>query len=70
MDSTDFVGVDIAKNKFDICLLKEDGSFLQNIFNNTSSGFKELLTWLKTYCNNPWVCMEATGHYSEYWQIF
>ncbi len=65
MDSTDFVGVDIAKNKFDICLLKEDGSFLQNIFNNTSSGFKELLTWLKTYCNNPWVCMEATGHYSE-----
>lgn len=65
MDSTTFIGIDTAKSKFDVCLIKEDGSYLQNIFNNASSGFKELIVWLKKHCNTPWICMEATGHYSE-----
>jgi transposase len=59
-----FIGIDVAKNKFDVCLIKENKS-LQKIFNNNLSGFKEFLAWSKKHSNNPWVCMEATGHYSE-----
>lgn len=65
MNNIDFIGIDVAKEKFDVCLIKEDGSSLQKIFNNTNSGFKEFITWNKKYCNFPWICMEATGHYSE-----
>lgn len=65
MNSNDFIGIDVAKEKFDVCFLKEDGSSLQKIFNNTNSGFKEFTNWVKKYCDHAWICMEATGHYSE-----
>jgi transposase len=70
MNKSDFIGIDVAKDKFDVCLIKEDSSSLQKIFNNTHSGFKEFIVWIKKYCNNPWVCMEATGHYSEIFADF
>src|SRR5262245_9712868 len=60
-----FIGVDVAKNKFDVCLIKEDGSSLQKLFNHTNAGFKEFFSWIKKHCKAPWVGMEATGHYSE-----
>lgn len=65
MDTNDFVGIDVAKDKFDVCLVEEDKSCQQTLFDNTHSGFKELVAWLKKRCKTPWVCMEATGHYSE-----
>jgi len=59
-----FIGIDVSKEKFDVCLLKEDGS-LQKTFNHVKSGFNEFVKWINTNCGHPWVCMEATGHYSE-----
>jgi transposase len=64
MTINDFVGIDVAKSKFDVYLVKEAGG-LQKIFNNTQAGFKEFSAWIKKHSNNPWICMEATGHYSE-----
>jgi transposase len=65
MDYNNFIGIDVAKEKFDVCFLKEDGSSLQKIFNNALPGFKEFVIWINKHCSNPWICMEATGHYSE-----
>jgi transposase len=65
MISNQFIGVDVAKHKFDICFFKEDGKVLQKTFNNRESGFKDFVQWLNKQANSPWVCMEATGYYSE-----
>ena len=64
MSQRKIVGIDVAKDKLDVCLLKEEGSTHQ-VFANTDSGFKTLLSWLTEEENKCWVCMEATGHYSE-----
>jgi transposase len=61
----DFVGVDVSKDKFDAALLFDDKN-LHKIFDNSITGFKLFNTWLKKHSQNPWVCMEATGHYSEH----
>jgi transposase len=60
-----FIGIDVSKDKFDVCLLQEEGCILQKIFNNTGADFKKFKEWITAQCENPWVCMEATGHYSE-----
>jgi len=65
MNRNNFIGIDVSKNKFDVCIVKNDASTIQKIFNNTLSGFKEFVDWLKKYSDKPWECMEATGHYSE-----
>lgn len=58
------VGIDVAKDKFDVCILKENGTS-HKIFANTQVGFNKLVVWLNKSCKNLWICMEATGHYSE-----
>jgi len=35
------------------------------VFQNTPPGFQLFLEWLREITNNPWVCLEATGYYSE-----
>lgn len=63
MDQYDFVGVDIAKDKFDVVILGDKKQ--HKIFANSITGFKSFVIWLKKQTALPWVCMEATGHYSE-----
>ena len=59
-----FVGVDVAKDKFDVAL--EIGKKFQlACFSNDKKGYKAFAKWLDKFAVNPWVCMEATGHYSE-----
>lgn len=61
------LGIDIAKDKFDCCLLFEGRKFNQE-FVNDRQGFKQLLRWLRKAGAAPaelWVCMEATGIYGE-----
>lgn len=60
MTNYQFIGVDVSKNKFDIAL--ENRS---SVFQMTKDGFKKFLYFLNKHTSNPWVCMEATGHYSE-----
>lgn len=64
MTQYQFVGVDVAKDKFDVAL--EINNKYSNIcFNNDAKGHRAFANWLKKHTSQPWVCMEATGHYSE-----
>ncbi len=64
MEQHDFVGIDIAKDKFDVAL-KRGNKFINGVFKNDASGFKMLEEWLKKYTVIPWICLEATGSYGE-----
>ncbi len=37
------LGIDVAKLKFNVCLLREDGKLRHRVFPNTAAGFIELL---------------------------
>jgi len=58
-------GIDISKDKFDVCLLTASDTH-QAAFANTPAGFKQLLDWLgqdrapEVHC-----CLEATGKYGN-----
>lgn len=58
-----FLGIDIAKRKFDVALLRED-KYRSKVFENTVTGFEQLLEWLgKQDAISPHACLEATGEY-------
>lgn len=62
---TFYLGIDIAKEKFDVCLL-HDGQKWSGMFTNDKAGFQKLDTWLAKRVNGKlWACMEATGRYGE-----
>ena len=64
MTST-FLGIDIAKDKFDAALLLEN-KFKTKSFSNTTKGFNNLLYWINKYpLSELHICMEATGIYGE-----
>ena len=61
-----FVGIDVAKAKFDVCVT--DGAAYQALetFANTPAGHHALHTWLGAQAaHRAPVCMEATGTYHE-----
>jgi transposase len=61
------VGIDISKKRFDVALL-EDAKVRGKVFDNSPSGHKALLGWLKTRgcgVENTHLCMEATSQYYE-----
>jgi len=59
------LGIDMAKNKFDVALLK-NGKFKSKVFENNPSGFSLLIAWLATNgAETVHACMEATGSYGE-----
>ena len=43
------LGVDIAKLKFDVCLIKENGKAKHKVFTNTTHGFEQLVVWLNSH---------------------
>lgn len=65
MTIEDFIGIDVAKEKFDVFLQKGNGTVAQGVFDNNQLGFKEFMRWIKQNGPTPWIGMEATGHYSE-----
>jgi len=60
-----YLGIDIAKAKFDVCLLHEEKQE-KKVFKNNEAGFEELRCWLE-----PWskaegkIVMEASGNYGK-----
>ena len=59
------IGIDVSKKKLDVCALFDEKS-KKKIFDNSVSGFKSLRNWIsKNNINNPHICMESTGCYSE-----
>jgi transposase len=61
---TPIVGIDIAKDKFDVCVLAAEGQREQESFANTKSGINKLHRWLKKKgAKTAHICLEATGIY-------
>src|SRR5215203_1242573 len=69
--STTALGIDIAKAKFDVCLIKQSGKAKHKIFQNTRHGFEQLAVWLNSHqTDNLHACLEATGTYGEPLALF
>lgn len=64
MTQYEFIGVDVAKDKFDVALETSSGC-IQECFSNDKKGYHAFSKWLSKNTSQPWICMEATGHYSE-----
>ncbi len=60
------LGIDVAKLKFNVCLIREDGRLRHKVFANTAAGFAQLSNWLvANHVVQVHACMEATGTYGE-----
>ncbi len=58
------LGIDIAKAKFDACLLLPDGTLHRTVFPHTVPGFDLLMRWLVQHAvAQVHACLEATGTY-------
>jgi len=65
MPPTFFLGIDIAKDTLQVCLLKT-GRASGAVFANGPTGFRDLRTWLKQRkARTVWACLEATGRYGD-----
>ncbi len=55
-----YAGMDVSKGRFDVCVLKPDGSTQSQQFSNNTAGFEALSAWLPrpTHC-----ILEVTGPY-------
>ena len=63
--SLPILGIDIAKRKFDVALLREQ-RYKNKKFDNTPDGFQSLRQWLeKLGVNLVHACLEATGSYGD-----
>lgn len=62
-----FVGIDVAKDKFDAALLLANGKWRAKVFANRAKGFAELLRWLPHHGGDATfhLLLEATGPYGE-----
>jgi transposase len=59
------LGIDLAKDKFDVCLLTQPEQRHAS-FANSPKGFGQLLAWLKQHkAPDARACMEATGRYGH-----
>ncbi|CAN5484067.1 hypothetical protein BH20ACI3_BH20ACI3_39730 [soil metagenome] len=60
------LGIDIAKVKFNACLLQLTGKLKHKVFSNNAAGFVQLQEWLeKQQAPLVQACLEATGTYGE-----
>jgi transposase len=59
------LGIDIAKDKFDVALLQQE-RYHHRTFANRPDGFAQLQAWLTKHGTSPvQACLEATGTYGE-----
>lgn len=60
------LGIDIAKAKFNVTLVLNDGTRRRKACPNTPVGFQELAMWLRRHgATRVHACLEATGTYGE-----
>jgi transposase len=65
------LGIDIAKLKFNACLINSQGKLKHRVFPNTATGFEQLAVWLsKQPVERVHACLEATGTYGEALSLF
>lgn len=60
-----WIGIDIAKDTFEACLLRASGKTWSKSFPNDANGFAKMQRWIVklTSAGTPHYCMEATGNY-------
>ena len=60
-----WIGLDIAKDTYEACLLRASGKQWHKSFANDASGFAKMVRWIATTAPGctPHYCMEATGSY-------
>lgn len=64
------LGIDIAKSKFDVCLVGADQTYT-GTFSNDSTGYVKLARWLQTRDAEEFhACLEATGRYGDSLALF
>ena len=60
------LGLDLAKLKFNACLVRDGGKLRHKVFANNPEGFSQLSDWLmKQGIKQVHACMEATGTYGD-----
>jgi transposase len=60
------LGLDLAKSKFNACLVRDGGKLRHKVFPNTAEGFAQLAEWLERQgVGRAHACMEATGAYGD-----
>jgi transposase len=60
------LGIDIAKMKFNVCLIHASGKLRHKVFPNNVTGFAQLKEWLSRQgIEQAHTCMEATSTYGE-----
>jgi transposase len=65
------LGIDIAKLKFNVCLIQHSGKLKHKVFPNSAAGFEQLREWLsKQGVERLHACLEATGTYGEALSLF
>ncbi len=69
MKFTYFIGIDISKDSFDVCLCSEvePAKFVHGKFANSATGCRQLLTWLRKHkitLDQCFFAMEHTGWYT------
>jgi transposase len=65
------LGLDIAKLKFNACLIHKSGKLKHKVFPNTATGFEQFKEWLsKQGVERVHACLEATGTYGEALALF
>jgi transposase len=63
---TAILGIDVAKDSFDVTLLDEAGQARRKHYKNNDKGFKQLHQWMQRYIQDDLhACMEST---SVYWE--
>src|SRR6476661_6503819 len=64
-----FLGLDVAKDKVDACLLTLAGRSVEDCFANSREGHRQILAWLERHAAGmvAHVGLESTGPYSRGW---
>jgi hypothetical protein len=64
--SQHILGLEVAKLKFNVCLLREAGKFRHRVLTTNEAGFSQLSEWLKkNHVTRIHAWLEAPGTYSE-----
>lgn len=58
-----FIGIDVSKEKLDICILRNN-KLTTKIYDNNVGGYELLISFIKSKKLSPHICMESTGKYS------
>lgn len=60
-----YIGIDVAKHKFDVAVKLPNGKYKHKVFCNHHQGFDEFICWLNAFDGRFCAVMEATNIYHE-----